>query len=260
MIALLKTTERVHNVSYINNYVFQRHVFAYRAALQFQLAGKDVLELGCGEGYGMELIGTHTNSYLAVDKKRPAHLPPGGHVRFQPCRLPHLQGIANNSYDVVICFQVIEHIQNDRQLLAEIKRVLKPGGSLLLTTPNQLTSLTRNPFHIREYRPHQMQQLVSNVFSRFSIQGIYGNNLVMDYYNRNKQAVARITRFDIFNLQYHLPAFLLKGVYSALNNITRFAIARKAPDITAGISHKDFYLDQLTNNCLDYFVIATKAE
>lgn len=220
--------------------------------------GKQVLELGCGEGYGMELLSPHVETYLAVDKKRPAQVTFNNKVLFKHCHLPLLAGIEDNSFDTIICFQVIEHIENDSLLLQEIKRVLKPGGSLFLTTPNQLTSLTRNPFHIREYQPTQMQALIACHFNNQTVQGIYGNHRVMQYYSENKKAVERIARYDIFDLQYRLPAFLLKGVYSLLNNYNRFTLASKTPDITASINYDDFYLDELSEDCLDYFVVATK--
>jgi len=260
MIALLKTSERANNLSYINNYVFQRHLFAYKTISTDHLAGKQVLELGCGEGYGMELLSPATELYVAVDKKRPAGISFNNKVQFKRCHLPCLSHIDDNSFDTVICFQVIEHIKNDHRLLHEIKRVLKPGGALFLTTPNKLTSLTRNPFHIREYLPIQMEALTALHFKNYSVNGIYGNHAVMQYYWENKKGVERITRFDVLNLQYHLPAFLLKGIYSLLNNYNRFTLARKTPDITANINYDDFYLDDLSEDCLDYFVSATKEE
>jgi 2-polyprenyl-3-methyl-5-hydroxy-6-metoxy-1,4-benzoquinol methylase len=258
MIALLKTSERTNNISHINNYVFQRHLFAYQHILKKHFMGNQVLELGCGEGYGMELLSPHVETYLAVDKKRPEQVTFNNKVLFKQCHLPLLAGVDDNSFDTIICFQVIEHIENDGLLLQEIKRVLRPGGSLFLTTPNQLTSLTRNPFHIREYRPIQMQALIACHFNTQTVQGIYGNHRVMQYYRENKKAVERIVRYDVFNLQYRLPAYLLKGVYSLLNNYNRFTIASKTPDITASINYDDFYLDDLSEDCLDYFVIATK--
>ena len=86
--------------------------------------------------------------------------------------------MGSNSFDTVICFQVIEHIRRDDTLLAEMKRILKPGGRLLLTTPNRLMSLTRNPFHVKEYTPVEMHTAIEPHFSRFTLRGIYGNEKV----------------------------------------------------------------------------------
>lgn len=258
MIALLKTAERANNVSHINNYVFQRHVFAYKQVLQQPISGQQVLELGCGEGYGMEMIAPYTRSYLAVDKKKPEGVTFGGRAFFQQCLLPSLAGIADNSFDMIICFQVIEHIADDHRLLQEIKRVLVPGGKLLLTTPNRLTSLTRNPFHVREYTPAGIQALFAGHFSDCTVEGIYGNSAVMSYYEENKRSVAAITRYDFLNLQYRLPAWMLRVPYTLLNNLNRLSLLRKMNDVTAGIHYNDFYLDSLRGNCLDYFVTAVK--
>ncbi|MBS0031884.1 class I SAM-dependent methyltransferase [Chitinophaga sp. 22321] len=257
MIALLKTAERTNNSSYINNYVFQRHVFAYKAVPLQCLKDKQVLELGCGEGYGMEMLAPHTAHYLSVDKKKPAGQLPAN-AAFQVCNLPVLTGIADNSFDTVICFQVIEHIRNDSALLHEIRRVLKPGGRLFLTTPNRMMSLSRNPFHVREYLPREMFALMNAHFPKVKVEGIYGNETVMAYYGENQRAVDNIARLDIFRLQYRLPAFLLRGPYTLLNNLNRFLLLKKITDVTAGIAHDDFYQHSLRDDCLDYFVTALK--
>ena len=61
----------------------------------------------------------------------------------------------------MVTFQVIEHIKRDRDFLKEIYRVLKPGGKLILTTPNKNMSITRNPWHVREYDPKEMHDILS---------------------------------------------------------------------------------------------------
>lgn len=258
MFALLKTAERTNNASFINNYVFQRHVFAYKYVHSCRLTGARVLEVGCGEGYGMAMLSPFTAQYVAVDKKKPVAYFFESNTSFQYADLPDLSGLPDHSFDTVICFQVIEHIKNDNNLLTEIKRVLKPGGKLLLTTPNRLMSLTRNPFHIREYKPGDIRSLIAAHFSNFTIDGIYGNDIVMDYYNENKKAVKAITRYDILDLQHKLPGYLLRIPYTLLNNFNRFLLLKKMEDVTLNIEFHDFYMQPLRDDCLDYFVTAIK--
>lgn len=259
MIALLKTAERTNNTSCINNYVYQRHVFAYKAVPLSHVTGKQVLELGCGEGFGVDILAPYAAHYLAVDKKKPAFEFRENNTAFRECLLPVLTGIADNAFDTVICFQVIEHIKKDHLLLEEIKRVLKPGGALLMTTPNRRMSLSRNPFHVREYLPHGMEALIRSHFTTYTIHGVFGNEAMMAYYEENKKSVAAIARYDILNLQYRLPAFLLKGPYTLLNNMNRLFLLQKIANITANLTHHDFFLDELKEDCLDYFVTAVKA-
>jgi 2-polyprenyl-3-methyl-5-hydroxy-6-metoxy-1,4-benzoquinol methylase len=93
--------------------------------------------------------------------------------------IPPFVGLDDNSFDVVISFQVIEHIKDDFNYLKEIHRVLRPGGKALITTPNIKMSLSRNPWHIREYTSNELKGLGQKVFSSVKMLGIAGNEKVM---------------------------------------------------------------------------------
>ncbi len=136
-----------------DNFVFQRSLLAYHAAAQ--RIGGDVLEIGTGAGYGIEVVAPHARSFITVDKFAPAaELMRHPHVEFHQAVVPPL-AFAANSFDFVISFQVIEHVKQDIELVREVKRVLKPGGKFIVTTPNAPMSLTRNPWHVREYTAEQ---------------------------------------------------------------------------------------------------------
>jgi SAM-dependent methyltransferase len=256
MLALLQTAERASPLNEINNYILHRHIFAYQYGKQF--LGDVVMELGCGSGYGMKILSPFCKWYSGIDKKLPGRLPLNPNTALFKGRLPKLNNIGNDCFDTVICFQVIEHITEDGKLLDEIFRVLKPGGKLLLTTPNRYMSLTRNPFHVREYTPQQMIQIIAARFEQFTVQGIYGNDAVMAYYAANKKNVERFTRWDWLNLQYRLPAALLKLPYNIANNINRLLLFRKNPSLSAAISHEDYFTGDTGDTCLDFFVVAQK--
>lgn len=256
MMALLKTAERTNNLSQVNNYVFQRHMFAYKEAIKY--LGNLAIELGCGDGYGIKLLAQHCHWYAGIDKYDAGWATLNPRSAFFKSHLPRLNNIGDNCFDTVICFQVIEHIKEDKSLISEIHRILKPGGTLLLTTPNKLMSLTRNPYHIREYTPCNIQQLIAANFSQFEIWGIYGNEKVMKYYMDNKRSVERILSFDILKLQEVLPAHLLKLPYNLLNNLNRKLLFKQDQSKCAEINWDDFFLDELSDECLDYFVVARK--
>lgn len=258
MITALQTAERTSGFSRVNNYVYQRHLFAYQTVLQQGWASKKVVEIGCGEGYGMQLLSDHSEHYVAIDKKFPAGYQRQSNTLFTYAQLPDLSSVGSNSFDTVICFQVIEHIRRDHNLLAEMKRILKPAGKLLLTTPNKLMSLTRNPFHVKEYTPVEMHAAIELHFTRFTLRGIFGNEKVNAYYDRNKESVQRITRYDLFNLQQRLPAGLLRLPYNILNHINRLILFNENAGLSAEIVYDDFYLDTISNKCLDLFVVAEK--
>src|SRR5690606_33526142 len=175
------------------------------------------------EGRGAELLIPQVKSFTAIDKIREAieklaqKFPQG---KFISGNLPPLP-FADNTYDVVISFQVIEHIQDDKLFLSEIHRVLKPGGVALITTPNRRMSLSRNPWHIREYLPQELLGLAQNNFREAEMKGITGNEKVMKYYEENRKSVQRIMKWDFLNLQYRLPAALLRIPYEILNRWNR---------------------------------------
>ena len=172
--------------------------------------------------------------------------------------IPPLQGLADNTYDFVVSFQVIEHIQDDGLYLKEIHRVLKPGGKALITTPNRSMSLTRNPWHIREYLPKELSSLASKTFRKVEMKGITGNEKVMKYYEENKKSVERITRWDFLKLQYRLPAAVLRVPYELLNRWNRNKLQDTNNTLVSQIHHEDYIAVDDATNALDLFLIAEK--
>ena len=172
--------------------------------------------------------------------------------------MPPLKEIDSSTIDFVVTFQVIEHISNDKLFLREIKRVLKPGGKLIMTTPNILMSLTRSPWHVREYDPDQMKEIVQSIFTDVVLKGIFGNEKVMQYYNKNKEAVSRITKWDIFNMQYWLPRWILQIPYDILNRFNRHTLQDENELLVRDIQYTDYAILESSETCLDHFVIATK--
>lgn len=257
---MAKTAERISEQSSADNPILQRHIIAYRAAGS-SVTGK-VLEVGCGEGYGIKYLAPLADYYVAIDKfHSPIFDEYQGRkwLEFHQMNVPPFEDLEDESFDAVVSFQVIEHIKDDELFLDEIKRVLKKGGKAILTTPNKKMSLTRNPWHIREYAPKEIDNLLSRYFDQYQIKGVYGNSKVMKYYEENKKAVERITRFDILNLQYRLPRFFLKIPYDILNRINRENLKKKDSELAAQIKAEDYYLDEVSDHCLDYFIELEKS-
>ncbi len=257
--AKIFTTEITSEEIPSDNPIHQRLFKAYVVAEPFVVG--DVLEVGCGEGRGIDMLINKADTFTAVDKIAPvisklrARYPSG---KFLSMNIPPLTGIDDNCYDLVVSFQVIEHIENDRLFLEEIHRVLKPGGAALITTPNRKLSLTRNPWHVREYLPNELMALASEVFDHVDVRGITGNAKVMEYYEENRKSVERITRWDLLNLQYRLPARLLRIPYEVLNRWNRNKLQSTGDKLVSGIRHEDYLLTDDAAGALDLFVVARK--
>jgi len=256
---ILQTAERSTQLDPSENVVFQRHLIAYKEAAK--IIKGTVLEIGTGEGYGIMELAPISDAFIAVDKYRPQiskECREKSNITFIQAEVPPLTGIDSETIDFVITFQVIEHIRRDKFFLNEIKRVLKPGGRLLMTTPNILMSLTRSPWHIREYTPEQMSNLTKSVFSNVELKGVFGNEKVMMYYKKNKESVEKITKWDIFKMQYWMPRWMLQIPYDILNRFNRHSLQDNNEDLVQSIRYDDYSVDISNDECLDHFVIATK--
>ena len=253
------TTEIASDKLVSDNPIHQRLLKAYIAAKPM-VHGK-LLEVGCGEGRGVEVLMENVDSYLGIDKiqeiidvlsvKYPQ-------AKFQQAFIPPFTGIKDNSFDTVVSFQVIEHIENDRLFLEEIKRVLKPGGKAIISTPNIRHTLSRNPWHIREYTAKQLEDLCTGIFEKVEAMGIGGNEKVWAYHEANRKSVNRIMRFDIFNLQYRLPAAVLRWPYEILNRFNRNKLHRQEGNAVTDISHEDYILEANPEKGLDLFFVLWK--
>lgn len=251
----ITTAERVSREA-SDNYVFQRSLLAYHAAAEF-IEG-DVLEIGTGAGYGIEVAAPRARRFVTLDKHRPdpglLRLP---NVEFHRAAVPPL-AFGDAEFDFVISFQVIEHIRRDATLVREAHRVLRPGGRFIVTTPNAPMSLTRNPWHVREYTAAQLEELLLREFSQVEALGVFGNGKVMEYYEQNRRGVERITRFDPLDLQHRLPRWMLQLPYDLLNRLNRRRLLRDHDGLTRSIRMEDYRIAPAADDCFDLFFIARK--
>ncbi|MBA0125029.1 class I SAM-dependent methyltransferase [Haloechinothrix sp. YIM 98757] len=176
--ALHLTGERTVPGVLEENYWFRRHEAAYRALLPF-CAGATVLEAGCGEGYGAGLIASRARRVVAMDYDAATVTHAARGYPDVDVLLGDLASlpVGDATIDVVATFQVIEHLADQHGFLAECHRVLRPGGTLLVTTPNRLTftpdsDVPLNPFHTRELAPTELAALLAE--AGFGIELLHG--------------------------------------------------------------------------------------
>lgn len=248
------TAERV-STDRTDNFVYQRSVLAYVEAAK--LVGGRVLEIGTGSGYGIRTIAASADEFVTIDKYRSVavdNLP--SNSSFIETKVPPLP-FDDEVFDCVVSFQVIEHIRNDKRFVSEVMRVLKPGGKFIVTTPNRPMSLTRNPWHVREYRPEELEMLLSG-FTHVKCMGVGGNERVWAYYEKNRESVNRIMRFDVFKMQWWLPRFVLQLPYDILNRLNRNKLYTDNSQLTDAITMQDYHMQDVNNECFDLFYVATK--
>ena len=148
---------------------YHRYVFA--APL---VAGRTVLELASGEGYGAALLATQARTVVGIDiddatvehSRRTYQL---DNLEFRHGDMLDLAGFSDDSFDVVVCFEAIEHIEDHHQLMAEATRVLGPDGLFLVSTLDRLINtdyLERvNAFHAHELSRDELADLLGRSFA-----------------------------------------------------------------------------------------------
>lgn len=185
------------------NYWFRRHEVVYRRLVE-RCRDRDVLEAGCGEGYGADLIAEVARSVIGLDYDESAV----AHVRARYPRVDMRHGnlaelpLPAGSVDVVVNFQVIEHLWDQGQFVAECARVLRPGGVLLMSTPNRITfspgrDTPVNPFHTRELNAAELTELIESAgFAMEAMLGVFHGPRLAEIDARHGGSIidAQITR------------------------------------------------------------------
>ena len=251
----MHTAERVSRTDASDNFVFQRSILAYHYAAGM-VSGK-VLEIGTGMGYGIDVVAPAADHFTTIDKSEAYDATLPTNAEFKQMQVPPI-GFADESFDYVISFQVIEHIKRDKDFVREVSRVLRKGGKFIVSTPNAPMSLTRNPWHIREYNEGELRELLAADFSAVESLGVNGNEKVMAYYEQNRQSVAKFKCLDPLDLEHRLPRQLLQIPYDILNRINRRRLLEKNDSLTRSIEMEDYSIGEITPQSFDLYYIATK--
>jgi len=155
----------------VDGEIRHEHFHRYLFALQF-CEDKSVLDVASGEGYGSALLGAVASEVIGVDKSADAvrHANTNYYDRnisFRVGRAENLP-IADQSIDVVVSFETLEHLQEHDAFLSEIKRVLRPAGLLVISSPDRDVysgeSQIRNPHHEKELTRAEFQELLQRYF------------------------------------------------------------------------------------------------
>lgn len=157
--------------------VYTRHRFAYEQVLPLA-ENKTVLDVGCGSGYGAAMLAKVASRVVGVDYSDQA---------INYCRknwdspnLEFVQMDANkleldSEFDLTVCFQAIEHMDDLDHFVGQLKKVTAKGGKILISTPNVFRPLKddlANPFHVNEMNFDRFSDLLKKHFTEFLVIGV----------------------------------------------------------------------------------------
>ncbi|GFP31231.1 class I SAM-dependent methyltransferase [Candidatus Hakubella thermalkaliphila] len=157
-------------------YLFKIHLSLYDFAQPYTV-NKIVLDAGCGYGYGSyywasngakNVVGIDISDEAIQYAKKQYHLE---NLEYRIMNVTNLD-FPDESFDVVCSIEVIEHLEEYERHLLEIRRVLRPGGILVLSTPNKKLTAGQNYYHYHEFEPLELYKLLEGYFKIESLEGM----------------------------------------------------------------------------------------
>jgi 2-polyprenyl-3-methyl-5-hydroxy-6-metoxy-1,4-benzoquinol methylase len=161
------------------NYWFRRHLVVYEWIAR-QLAGKRVLDMACGEGYGAEVLARTAAGVVGVDANPEAH--EHARLRYRRENLRFVRDLVESfseQADAVVFLQTIEHLDDPARVLEHFGSLVGADGVVYLSTPNVLTLAPRgasrsgNPWHVHEYRAREFERLCRASFATVQMHGLF---------------------------------------------------------------------------------------
>lgn len=247
---------------------FLRHLLAYSASAKQIAPQARVLEIGSGEGYGANYLASYCPDIIATDLSLQAlsHAaecyPNVRYCQTLGSSLPFV----SNAFDVVISFQVIEHIADAAVYAQEVHRVLKPQGQFILTTPNRRWRLLpfqkpTNPYHVREYSERELRRFLHQFFDQVQLYGVMASLGVMKMVRVKRNPIRVYGAMLKKLLGVVLPVSLLRPLKMPVRISTQTSPYASAPLASPGsIELSDFFLSANAGNGMDLFAIANKSE
>jgi SAM-dependent methyltransferase len=251
---LLFTGERLHEGSELFGVDLVRHRAAYAHAIARarERGSRRILDLGCGTGYGTAELAGALPCVFAIDRISPdaeARHARAHFVRADAGGIP----LRPASLDMVVSFQVIEHLDEPDVYLDSIARLLRPDGLALISTPNLLESDRENPFHVREYTASELAQMLRRHFAEVEMLGVSATPEPKAYYDARLASIRRIVRIDPLGLRKVLPRRLIDWLFGRLAVVVRRGIQQS--DGLPAVTVADFPILPARDDCLDLMAV-----
>ena len=213
---------------------WERHVAAYAAAAELlPPEASPVLDVGCGTGHSYHLLAPRetVGVDVAADALR------GQKRRTIVADMRELP-LPDDSFASVLSVQSIEHVPDPERALAEVRRVLEPGGVAIFVTPNRLTfgrpDEIIDPYHDVEYDQHELRALCRRFFEAVEMHGLFGSERYLALIEGEKRRLDQLLRRDPLRLRRFVPRGVRQRLYDAQLRRERADFAPEAAAIEVG--------------------------
>lgn len=175
------------------------HIHRYEEVVKNLNGDEKILDIACGSGFGTNILSENTKAQvyggdlsdeainLCDSKWKRDNL---SYLQMDGTKLP----FEDNTFDVIVSFETIEHTTLYNEMLLELKRVIKPSGTIYISTPNIIinspTGIVTNPFHTQEWNFKELKEILNAIFTSTNI---YGQNYIR--YEKGKNVGKAVERF-----------------------------------------------------------------
>lgn len=231
------------------NVTFQQSLFAYEFARR-RSVGKRVLDVGSGEGYGTAYLAEKAAEVVGLDmhagavaKSREKYS--ASNIRFVVGKMEMPpQELVDEKFDMVCCFQTIEHVSNQDLFLEQLKQYAKPGAEVIITTPNKGRFPGFNPYHVRELTPQELVELMRSHFSWSEVWGVFGDEKVLKYRNSKQRISDAILKIDIYSVRELLPRQLVLSLYGLGTGLVKTLSYKAERAAVAAVDLESFWVSR----------------
>ncbi len=260
-----KMVERLLVEERVPAFCVSEHVARYAFAGQF-VEGKAVLDIACGDGYGASyLMNKGAKKVVGGDYSEEAieyarrHYQKDGlnFLRLDAQEMP----FANNSFDVVVSFETIEHLERYEDFLKGCRRVLKDDGIFICGTPNIKAGFGyKYPFHFKEFSLEEFNELIARHFAEVEL---YGQSFLNKADMIKRESIRRLGFIFCF-IPYSVKGFLKRFIPPKLGLIA--SLAEVYPDFARGVDETldKKYIPSLLSQgsplCREMFAVSRKRD
>lgn len=237
------------------------HDAGYRAVVE-RLGPGLVLDVGCGAGFESARMAAPGRRVIGVDYDVDAVT--DASARFgsdglltaaaDANRLP----VASGTFDYVCSSHLIEHFAEPHAHVAELARVLGPGGTAFVVTPNAPADF-ENPFHIRLFRQRELASALEERFANVTVFGLDASDEVKSDFEARRARAAKVLRLDVLGLRRRLPRSWYIAAYQRMLPLAYRLLARSDSGGDTGITSEQFFVvdpRQVDDSTLVLFAVA----
>jgi len=249
------TGERLHEGDERFALDIARHRAAYEIGRRHAERGR-VLDLGCGSGYGTALLAGPETQVVGIDRVLPDLANRRGGSSFVLGDL-HAIPLAPERFDLVVSFQVIEHLEDPTFYVDAIAELLCPSGLALVTTPNIRTSDGVNPYHVHEYTADELAACLGKRFEQVEMRGIHPTEPARRAFEERSRRIRRVVSLDPLGLRNRLPRGLVEWLFARFALLVRRP-SRRSPPGEERVTWRDFPIGPADDDCLDLLALCRR--